>query len=410
MRHVAWILIGFLCVSALPADDDPTWNQWRGPERDGSSAGSPWPDDLDGLEPVWRIELGKGYPGPVLDRDRVYVVETIADEDVAVRALSRTDGAEVWRTTWASKGSVPFFAARNGDWVRSTPALHDGSLLVGDMQESLVALDAATGAERWRVDFPDRFGTPVPDFGFASSPLPDGDDIYVQAANSVVKIRAADGTTVWRALESTGAMTQSGAFSSPVIAEIAGTRQLVVLTRSALYGLDLATGDALWSHELPSFRGMHILTPVVVGDTVFTSPYRNGSYLVTVRKGAAGFETSEAWTNPASGYMSTPVVVDGHIYLHLGNNRLDCIDLADGKSRWRTTSFGAYWSMVVRDDKILALDSGGALHLVRADTEQFELLDSREISDQQAWGHLAVDGDGVYVRELKAIAAYRFRN
>ena len=58
-----------------------------------------------------------------------------------------------------------------GDWVRSTPAWDGETLYVGDMAEVVVALDGATGSELWRVDFPRRYETPVPDFGFASSPL-----------------------------------------------------------------------------------------------------------------------------------------------------------------------------------------------------------------------------------------------
>ena len=37
---------------------------------------------------------------------------------------------------------------------------------------ALVALDAATGAERWRHDLVREFGATVPAYGFASSPLP----------------------------------------------------------------------------------------------------------------------------------------------------------------------------------------------------------------------------------------------
>ena len=88
--------------------------------------------------------------------------------------------------------------------------------------------------------------------------------------------------------------------------------------------------------------------------------------------------------------------------MHLGNRRLDCIDLATGESRWRTESFGRYWSMAWQGDKILALDERGELLLIRADPERFELLDRREIGSEESWGHVAVAGERVFVRERES--------
>ena len=61
-----------------------------------------------------------------------------------------------------------------------------------------------------------------------------------------------------------------------------------------------------------------------------------------------------------------------------------------------------------QDDRILALDTEGTLRLVRATPERFELLDEREVARTSTWGHLAVQGDGVFVRELEAISAFRW--
>jgi outer membrane protein assembly factor BamB len=389
--------------------DGAMWSQWRGAARDGHVTRGAWPDSFEGLTPQWRVALGKGYPGPVVSTETVFVVETVDPQTVAVRALDRESGGEVWKRTWPGSGSVPFFAAKNGDWVRSTPAFDGQTLFVGDMSEVLVALDGATGKVRWRVDFPARFGTSVPDFGFASSPLVDGDSLYVQAANSLVKLDKRSGETVWRALEGSGEIQASGAFSSPILASLSGVRQLVVLTRLTLFGVDPEEGRVLWSVDVPNFRGMNILTPVVHGDTVFTSPYKGQSYAYRVSSGDDGLVVEPGWTNKASGYMSSPVVVGDHVYLHLGNGRLDCLDLRTGESRWRSEPLGGYWSMAAHGDKILGLDEQGRLYLVRANPEAFELLDTRQVSEQPTWGHVAVEGDQVFVRELEGIRVFRWR-
>lgn len=105
---------------------------------------------------------------------------------------------------------------------------------------------------------------------------------------------------------------------------------------------------------IPSFRDMNILTPTVIGDRVFTSSYGGGAMMFQVTRTDAGFAVKELWKNTTEAYMSSPVVVDGKIYLHLRNKRFSCIDPDSGESLWRTTPFGAYWSMVVNGSKLLA--------------------------------------------------------
>ena len=401
-RLSAYVLTALLLVPAAAAD----WNQWRGADRDSHSPGEAWPADLSSLEELWSLELGKGYPGPVLSDELVFVVESVKGENVSVQALERSNGEVRWQRGWDSDGSVPFFAAANGDWVRSTPALDDERLYVGDMQEVLVALDAATGEERWKIDFPARYETKVPDFGFSSSPLLAGGALYVQAADSVFKIDAKSGEVLWRALAQNSTIMSSGAFSSPILAELDGKEQLIVQGRVTLHGLDPSDGEELWSHEVPNFRGMNILTPIVHGGGVFTSGYKQKAFFYSVD----GAKVAESWTLPAAAYMSSPVVVDGHVYMHLANRRLSCIDLESGEERWRTSeSFGKYQSLVARGDKILALDEQGELILFAADPAEFRLLDRQTVSERESWAHLAVEGDELYVRDLKGVSAYRLK-
>ena len=409
-------LVSLLCLLATPggaragepAAGEPGWNQWRGPNRDGRVGGAAWPLDLSDLERIWRVELGRGYASPIVVGDRVFVAETVAGEEESVRALARADGRELWRVRWPADGNVPFFAAANGDWIRATPLYDEGALYVGGMEEVLIKLDAGTGEELWRVDFPARFGTRVPDFGFVSSPLADGDHLYVQAANSLVKLDKATGDTVWRALENDGNIMRSGAFSSPVMATLAGRRQLLVQTRERLNGLDPRTGEVLWSQPVPSFRGMNILTPTVVGDRVLTSTYRNNTFLYEIGEGPEGLAPRLLWTHKSPGYMSSPVIVDGHAYLHLGSGRLICLDLETGSERWVSQPLGKYLSMIARGGKLLALNDAGELILIAADPERPEVLDRRQVADSPTWAHLALLGDQLVVRDLEAVAAFRW--
>jgi outer membrane protein assembly factor BamB len=155
---------------------------------------------------------------------------------------------------------------------------------------------------------------------------------------------------------------------------------------------------------------MNILTPLVHGDTVFTSAYGGKSFLFRIISEAGKFRADPVWESKVTGYMSSPVLIDDHIYLHLRNRRFTCLDLATGESPWTTTPYGEYWSMVANGDRMLALDERGDLLLLRANPREFELLDSRKVSDEPAWAHLAVSGDEIFVRGLNHLTVYRWQS
>lgn len=336
-------------VGSLNGQEPVNWNQWRGPSRDGLVEGSSWPKSLDEkvLTKLWRVELAPSYSGPIVSESSVFVTGTEEKKSEVVYALDRKTGKEIWRAEWPGALSVPFFAASNGSWIRSTPAFDGESLFVAGMRDVLVSLNAKTGKVQWRVDFVKELKTPLPAFGFASSPLVDGDSLYVQAGASFIKLDKKTGKINWRVLKDEGGMMGS-AFSSPVFATLAGDRQLVVQTRLKLAGVDPESGSVLWEQEVPNFRGMNILTPVQFGDGIFTSSYQNKSWLFKTSKAEGKYKVEEAWDNNAQGYMSTPVVIDGHAYLHMGNQRFTCINLETGKRTWTSKPFGKYCSMVAQ--------------------------------------------------------------
>lgn len=395
-----------LCLSMVAAE---SWNQWRGPTRDGQVSGALWPSRLDetSLKRRWRVPLGPSYSGPVMNSDRVFTTETVDKKRERVTALRRSDGSVLWTRDWEGAMSVPFFARSNGDWIRATPALDGETLYVAGMRDVLVALNTTDGSERWRLDFVKRFASDLPTFGFVSSPLVDGDSLYVQAGGGVARLRKSDGQVMWHGVKDGGGMMGS-AFGSPVILTLAGRRQLVVQSRTRLLGVGLEDGSELWSLPVESFRGMNILTPTFAGkDRLFTATYGGKTLGIDIRSVDGRLSAVPAWDYKAQGYMTSPIVHQGHAYLQLRSQRAMCIDLATGREKWTTgEGFGKYWSMVAQGDRILALDERGELIMFRATPEKFDVMSRRKISDSETWAHLAVDGGSVYVRELDGITAW----
>lgn len=397
-------------ASAQEASATNQWTQWRGPYRTGATDDAAWGTSLDeqSLVQKWRIELGPSYSGPIVTETMVFVTETVDEKDERVTALSRETGEKVWSVAWPGSMAVPFFAKANGDWIRSTPAYANGLLFVGGMRDVLVCLDAATGEEKWRFDFPEKLGTPLPDFGFVCSPMIDGEFLYVQVGGGFVKLRCDSGELVWKCLDDGGGMMGS-AFSSPIKATIAGVEQLVVQTRESLCGVSADDGTVLWQQAVPAFRGMNILTPTVVGDRVFTSAYGGESFLYGISKDGDSWKVDTVWNNRQQAYMSSPVVVNDHLFVHLRNQRFTCLKLEDGEATWTSTPFGKYWSMVTHDNHILALDEKGELLLIDADPAELKIVSRRQVAESESWAHVALCGGQVFVRDLNGLTVFDWK-
>ena len=386
------------------------WPQWRGPERTGAFKGPTWPADFSKLEPAWEVPLAASYSGPIISEKLVFTTESVDKRLERVHSVDRATGKTVWTAEWEGYQGVPFFAARNGDWIRSTPAYDGKSLFVAGMRDVLVSLDAATGKENWRVDFVTEFKKPVPGFGCVCSPLVDGNFIYVQAGAALCKLEKATGKVVWRTLEDESGAMNGSAFSSPVITKVNGEKQVLVQTREKLCGVDPSTGKVLWSQAIKTFRGMNIQTPVIQDTRLFTSAYQGTSQAWDLSDSAGSPGVTMAWEQKTEGYMSSPVVVGGKVYMHLRNKKFTCIDLATGKQEWVTDrKFGEYWSLISQGNRLLALDENGTLYLIEANPAEFKLIAEKKLSDSETWAHLAMDDDLIVIRSLKKLQAFRWK-
>ena len=184
---------------------------------------------------------------------------------------------------------------------------------------------------------------------------------------------------------------------------------MVVQTRTDLTGVDPEKGQVLWKKPIKAFRGMNILTPTIFGNSVFTSSYGGKSLLFDLAKDSDGFSINQKWENKQEGYMSGPIVIGDYCYIHLRKQRMTCLDMKNGETKWISSeAFGKYMSMVSNGKEILALDEDGTLYLIEANPEKLVIKEKRTISQSPSWAHLAVAGNQLFVRELEAIACYEW--
>ncbi len=387
-----------------------SWPGWRGPERTAYTANRTWPDKLDAshLKLLWDVPLDRSYSGPVVIGNQVIATESRNPSEERTIAFDRSSGQQRWAVNWSGSMKVPFFAASNGSWIRSTPVSDGVRLFVGGMCDNLVCLDVTTGERLFAIDFKERFSSPMPAFGQVCSPLLDQGRLYIQSGGGLICLDAISGETIWRTLVDTDAMMGS-AFSSPMIASLHGYRQLIVQTRKELCGVELATGEPIWQKKIETFRGMNILTPTIWNDFIFTSSYGGKSVLLELEPNVSGsWKVSERWTSKAEAYMSSPIVIGDHLYLHLRNQRLACLNLATGEERWRSRPYGKYWSMITNGQRILALDEQGKMFLIQANPAAFELIDERVVAQDECWAHVALVDQQIFVRHLSGLSVFEW--
>ncbi len=405
------LFLFFIAVGpANSADPNPItlseaaqWNQWRGPHRDGVWAGE-LPNSLSGLSLAWEKPLSPSYSGPITDGKTVFTTETVDEQFERVTAFDLGTGEVRWTKRWEGAIKVPPYAAANGSWIKSTPALAEGALVVLGIREELICLDPETGEKRWQANLPERFGSQRPHFGAVCSPLIHDGSVYVQGGGATLKLSLGDGSTVWKTLDGDD---DDDAFSSPIIATIGGVQQLVVQTRVKLCGVSIDDGKVLWSQPIAAYRNMNVLTPTIIGDSVFTAAHSGRAQLFDLSLNGGQWQVKERWNKNVQAYMSSPVVFGNTIYLHAKNNRLTAMDSETGDTVWVGQPMGKYQSLVRNEEVLLVLDESGELLSVKLSPDELEILDRRKVASD-SWAYLAVIDKGLIVRDLNALRVFRW--
>lgn len=307
------------------------WPQWRGPTRDSVWYEAELPDRFpaDGLKARWRQPIGGGYAGLAVAGSRVYALDRqkTPREIERVLCLDTATG----KTLWVHAYPVSYGKMEYGNGPRSTPTIHDGKVYTFGAVGHLFCLDAATGKVVWSHDTVAAFGGRVPTWGHACSPLVDGNRLIVQTGGADgACVQAFDrytGKEIWRSLP------DNPGYSSPVLIDAPGGRQLVYWTAEHLCGLEPATGAVLWQVPHTTSYDVTISDPVYHDGVLLVSDYWKGSK--AVRLDERGRNPQVIWEGRRlSLLMATPLYRDGHAYALDRHNGLKCIELRTGTIKW----------------------------------------------------------------------------
>jgi outer membrane protein assembly factor BamB len=385
------------------------WPQWRGPARDGRAALEARAAFPEALAQRWKVEVGEGHASPLVVGDRVYVFSREGEEEV-VRSLELATGRQVWRQSYLAPYTMNSAAVGHGKGPKSTPSVAGGRVFTFGISGILSCFEAAAGRLVWRQEFSSRFSATSPLYGAAQSPVVDGERVIVHVGGpgrgALTAFDTATGALRW---EWTG---DGPGYASPVVAPIAGVRQVVVFSESFLVGVSADRGALLWKLPFTTPWVQNAVTPLVDGDTIVYSGLDHPVRAARVVRKADGFATEPRWENAeVSAYMSTPVAEGGRIFglSQRKRGQLFCLDAATGKVVWLSEGRqGDNAALVSAGGSVLVLTTGGELLVVPQKGDAFMAARRYRVAESPTWAHPVVTADGVLVKDKTTVAYWRF--
>ncbi len=386
-----------IALLALAAAD---WPSYRGPSQDGSTPESllrEWPDGR--LRELWRTPVGDGYAGLSVSSGRVFTLEQRGKQETAA-AYDAVTGKEIWNNAWPAE----FKSFLGGNGPRSTPAVSGGRVFVSGAEGEFRALDESTGRLLWRRDFRQEKGETVR-WGNAWSPVANGGLVYVQPNARGASVAALDektGALVWKALD------DEQAYTTPMIASLDGRMQLLVVSAQRIAGLELKTGELIWSYPWKTDHGVNAAQPVIAGGRriLLSAGYGHGTALIDVGCSAGGCKPTLLWENKnLKSKFNSPVLWQNHIY-GLDEGILTCIELERGTRKWKAGRYG-YGQLILAAGLLIVTAEDGDVALVELSPEGLKEKARFKALNGKTWNMPALANGRLILRNENEMAAFQ---
>jgi outer membrane protein assembly factor BamB len=370
---------------ALAAGAAEPWSRWRGADGAGDGGVRRFPVEWSLADAAWTAALpGRGHASPVVRDGRIYTAS--ADEDAGKRFVSchaLADGAAVWIR------EIP--GPIDPHHVQNSSA--SGSVAVGDAgvywmwaAADGLRLEAFTlaGEPLWHADL----GGYRAEHGFGGSAAICGELVIVandhEGESFVVALDAATGRERWRLPRASG---KAGYATPLVIPGAAGSQVVFTSHAHGVTGVDAASGRVLWERGCLPKRA--VSSPILAGPLVIGTSGDGGgdNTLVAVRVPVANPAAAPAepelvfrLDRSVAPYVPTPLAVGERLYLWGDRGVVSCVDAETGEVRWRGRVGGTFSASPIA--------VGGTIRNVSADGEVVTLAagDAFEVLGRVALG------------------------
>lgn len=366
-----------------------------------------WP--AGGPQLLWKTPaLGTGNGAPSVAGGRIYGMSYRGNDEV-VWALEEATGKPLWSTRTAAANREIGPQAHDGPGC--TPTVAGDRLYAIRAGGDVVCIQALDGKLLWLKNLVKDFGGAVLRWGYAESPLVDGNKVIVTPGGrdaTLVALNRTDGSILWKAQVPQG---DGAAYSSVITLEIDGKRQYVQFLAGGVVGVSAADGRFLWRYDGPANRfGINCSTPLFAEGHVFAaSGYNHGDGLAKLAAGADGTITATEvyFTRNMRSHHGGMALVDGHLY-GFDESNLTCIDFKTGKLKWFDRNVGK-GSVTYADGRIYARSERGPVALVEANPEAYVEkghFEQPDRSGKTTWPYPVIANGHLYLRDHDNLLCY----
>jgi outer membrane protein assembly factor BamB len=379
------------------------WRDFRGPNRAGVYAETEietaWP--AAGLPRLWKQPVGGGYASFTVGEGRAYTIEQRRDRE-AITAYDMETGRELWAFAYPAL----FDEIMGGAGPRATPVYREGLVYSLGANGDLYCVSAKTGQPRWSKNILSDNAARNPQWGMAGSPLiVDGMVVVTPGGaqgKSIVAYDRLSGEPVWRALD------DRVAYTSPILATLAGRRQIVWISGQRAVGLAPENGALLWEYAFPAQMDMNCSQPVVVDEAnvLLSSSPGPGAVLLEIANTGETYAARAVWqNNRMKNKFNSSVLYQGYIY-GFDEAILACIDAKTGELKWKGGRYG-YGQLLLAGGYLVVVTEQGDVVLVRATPEGHRELARFPAVEGRTWNIPAIDNGLLLVRNASEMACFR---
>ena len=403
-------------LSAIPLFAVESWTDFRGPTGDGiveGKVGVPleWSEDKN---VVWKTEVkGRAWSTPAVLGGQVWVTNATEDgKKMSAVCLDRETGKVIHDLLlFENENPEPLGNNVNG-YGSPSPTIEEGRVYIHFGSYGTACIDTANGKTLWeRRDLKCQHLR-----GPGSSPVLYGDTLILTMDGADVQYLIAldkktgkdvwktERSTVWKDIQPDGSIKANGdarkAYTTPTFVEVAGKMQMISPGAKACFGYDPETGKELWTL---TYGGFSNASRVITADgmafinTGFGKPHLLGVRLDDKMQGDITGSHVEWDIFKRVPKRSSPVVLDGHIYMVSDEGILSCLDTADGSEVWSDRLRGHFSaSALAVDGRIYFFSEMGDAFAI-APGDEFELL-AKNHFDAGFMASAAVAGKAFFLR------------
>lgn len=388
--------------TVIESEGEDHFPRFLGAEMKNWVAGSFLPKGWETQKPkeLWRKESGEGWSSFSVAGGFAYTMEQRGNKEATICYELRTG-----RVVWLHGEDIRFEESMGDDGPRSTPTVVEGKVVSLGATGQLNCLDARTGKQLWGKNILEEVQHRVPTWAKSCSPLiVDGKVVVTLGKEAKGNLAAYDlngGALLWRAGD------YSSSYASPVVATLAGKRQIVALQQKSVNGYDIETGEVLWGFPIGNKQG-NCASPLIFNDTVITSSgYGYGTHRIQITKQGERFQAEGLWKSlKLKAKFADMVIWERYLY-GLNDGRMVCLNLETGKAAWRGTNVGHGQILGVGDHLIIQHETG-EISVMKLTSEGQELVNEIQALKHRTWNHPILAGRILLVRNDREMVAFEF--